>query len=238
MAPNETNNERLQTILDECARDARPQYKEHVKKFQELDRWTGNDPVMLVVDAALSATGLNYADVVKPAGAKFKKAFVETGKVTSFDDLIALENDPKFEEQVTAGRPGLAYKIPLTLYEQYPSDKDDLIILQDWATNAIPENEENEENDPVRELQGVGLATFQYLRMIAGVDTAKPDIQVTRFLEALEEENLSVNLNTDSQEEVLNSCRELANQTSYSMLEIDQIAWWCESDTTSVSPSH
>lgn len=61
---------------------------------------------------------------------------------------------------------------------------DDLDRLQQWARNADPINYSE---DPFGRIVGVGLRTFQYLRMIAGTDTVNPDIQVQRFIEALAE---------------------------------------------------
>lgn len=82
------------------------------------------------------------------------------------------------------------------------------------------------------EITGVGLRTFQYLRMIAGVDTVEPDIQVHRFIESLADETGNPNLDPTRDKTVLESCEWLAEVTDYRMIELDQIAWWHFTDAS------
>jgi hypothetical protein len=49
---------------------------------------------------------------------------------------------------------------------------DDLLTLRVWASNA---GLVNWWEDPIGRIKGVGLVTFQYLRMMSGVDTVMPD---------------------------------------------------------------
>lgn len=224
----------VEDILNKYAEKA-PKYEQSARKFRTLDRWTGADPVMLIVDAAGSASGLGYSDIVVPNVKQFREEFVETGKVTSFADLVELEDDPEFRETFTIGRPNIVHDVPRTLLKSANETADDLKILQEWAENADPTSYRN---DPVGNVRGIGLATFQYLRMLAGAETVKPDIQVRRFVEELEEEYTWDGLETDSALDLINSCQWLADHSSYSMLEIDQIAWWTNSETTSLSNAH
>ena len=179
---NGNNPELTQNVLDEYADKAAPEYSQHASKFQNLDRWTGDDPVMLVVDAAFSSTGLDYKEVVKPAAERFRQEFVESGDVSSLADLRSLKDNSAYTEKFGAGRPELVWKIANGLLENEAADMDDLSVLQSWAKNADPQDGD----DPIRELDGIGVATFQYLRMIAGANTVKPDIQVERFVEELD----------------------------------------------------
>lgn len=235
MARNNTSQETVEQVLERYANEAAPEYLKHAEKFRNLDRWTGPDPVLLIVDAAGSASGLNYADIVKPNVEEFRREFVDTGKVESLADLAELEDDPEFEEKFTIGRPNIVYDVPQNLLKEYDSRRDDLEILKEWAETADPESYRS---DPVGRVGGIGLATFQYLRMLAGAETVKPDIQVRRFVEELEEEYTWDGLETDSALDLINSCQWLADHSSYSMLEIDQIAWWTNSETTSLSNAH
>jgi hypothetical protein len=52
--------------------------------------------------------------------------------------------------------------------------EDDKSALRTWAANA---RLENWWEDPIGRIKGVGLVTFQYLRMMGGVDTVMPDIR-------------------------------------------------------------
>src|SRR5260370_4446901 len=50
--------------------------------------------------------------------------------------------------------------------------RDDLEVLRRWAQNAVPEESKT------FGVKGVGIATFQYLRILSGVDTVKPDVHL------------------------------------------------------------
>jgi len=49
---------------------------------------------------------------------------------------------------------------------------DDLHLLKSWAQKAVPEDSK------AFGVKGVGIATFQYLRILSGVDTVKPDVHL------------------------------------------------------------
>ncbi len=49
---------------------------------------------------------------------------------------------------------------------------DDLDLLRRWAHSAVPEDSK------AFGIKGVGIATFQYLRILSGVDTVKPDVHL------------------------------------------------------------
>jgi hypothetical protein len=51
--------------------------------------------------------------------------------------------------------------------------------LRTWAGKA---SLENWRKDPVGRIKGVGLITFQYLRMMGGIDTVMPDKIVKRVI--------------------------------------------------------
>ena len=55
----------------------------------------------------------------------------------------------------------------------------DFAALRFWAEKA---NYENWKDDLIGRIRGVGLITFQYLRMQAGVDTIMPDKIVKRVI--------------------------------------------------------
>ena len=234
MTNDDNNPELTQNVLDEYADKAAPEYSQHASKFQNLERWTSDDPVMLVVDAAFSSTGLDYKEVVKPAAERFHQEFVESGNVSSLADLRSLQDNSEYAEKFGAGRPELVWKIAEALLENTNDTTDDLSVLQSWAENADPQDRD----DPIRDLNGIGLATFQYLRMIAGANTVKPDIQVERFIEELDTAVPAFDLETESKTDVLESCRWLADNSEYTLIEIDQIAWWYGTDTDSFEEAH
>jgi hypothetical protein len=58
------------------------------------------------------------------------------------------------------------------------SDNDKL-ALRTWARNS---KLENWREDPIGRIKGVGLITFQYLRMMGGIDTVIPDKIVKKVI--------------------------------------------------------
>lgn len=211
----------IQELIDEYAEGV--DYSSHAAKFLELTRWTGDDPLLLVADAAGTTTGQNYFDQVKPSVEAFQARFLDTGRLTSFAELAKLDQkNPSLPQIFEAERKRRVLIKGAEIFANMDGE-DDLTRLQSWARNADPTIYTK---DPFGQISGVGLRTFQYLRMIAGVDTVKPDIQVRRFIEALAEGTDNPNLDPSTDLSVLASCRWIAENTDYRMIELDQIAWW------------
>jgi hypothetical protein len=57
--------------------------------------------------------------------------------------------------------------------------EDDRLALRTWAGNS---KLEGWREDPIGRIKGVGLVTFQYLRMMEGIDTVMPDKIVKRVI--------------------------------------------------------
>ena len=77
----------------------------------------------------------------------------------------------------------MKYKVPsnnsnCTIHD-HPS-KSDFENLLSWAKKA---DWRSWKKDPVGKVKGVGLNTFQYLRMQVGVDTSMPDRIIWRYVE-------------------------------------------------------
>ena len=49
--------------------------------------------------------------------------------------------------------------------------------MQNWAYNSKPQNYKD------FNIKGIGLATFQYLRMLLGVSTVKPDVHISNTVQ-------------------------------------------------------
>jgi hypothetical protein len=217
----------LRNRIDEFAQGS--DYKQNAEKFLNLDRWTGDDPILMLADAAGTTTGQNYFKQVKPSVEAFRDAFLKTGRIDSMDSLSKLDPD----DDVLTGIFGANRKRRVLIegagvFADMPGDTE-LHRLQRWARNTDPLQYSV---DPFGQINGVGLRTFQYLRMVAGIDTVKPDIQVKRFVEALAETTHHSNLDPSSDQTVLESCQWISSQTDYRMIELDQIAWWHFSDAT------
>jgi hypothetical protein len=139
------------------------------------ERW-GGCVVLMVVDAAFTSIGLNYFTAVVPKVEEFGKRFVGNGKIRTLRELAAA--DIYGLKGVWKNRRSWAMAKGIASYLSTFSE-DDKLALRTWATNA---RLENWWEDPVGRIKGIGLVTFQYLRMMCGVDTVMPDKIVKRVV--------------------------------------------------------
>ena len=149
--------------------------REHCERCLRSERW-GGSAVLMVVDAAFTSIGLNYFTAVVPKVEEFNKRFVESGKIKNLRDLVGADVD---ELRVVWRnlRSWLAAKgVAAYLATQ---GGDDRAALRSWAQKA---NVDEWWADPIGRVKGVGLVTFQYLRMMGGVDTVMPDKIVKRVI--------------------------------------------------------
>jgi hypothetical protein len=131
----------------------------------------------MVVDAAFTSIGLNYFTSVVPRVEEFSKKFVENGRIKSLKELV--EADINELREVWSNKRSWSIARDIASYLSTLSE-DDKLALRTWATNA---RLENWWEDPVGRIKGVGLVTFQYLRMMGGVDTVMPDKIVKRVVD-------------------------------------------------------
>jgi hypothetical protein len=139
------------------------------------ERW-GGSIVLMVVDAAFTSIGLNYFTAVVPKVEEFSKRFVENGRIRNLKELA--EADINELREVWKNRRSWAMAKGIASYLPTLSE-DDKLALRAWAANA---RLENWWEDPVGSIKGVGHVTFQYLRMMGGVDTVMPDKIVKRVV--------------------------------------------------------
>lgn len=211
----------VQETLDRYA-DTCP-YAELAREFLELDRWTGDDPVLLLAEAAASTTGQQFATGVRPTVERFRAAFVETDRVDGYAALAALDRDDDALIESFGAQRKRHVLLEAAAVLDARSEADDLAALQGWAASAdLYRYREN----PIGEISGVGPSTFQYLRMLAGIDTVKPDPEVVQLVEALGGELTNAPLDAEDPLRTVASCEWLASESSYRPIEIDRLAWW------------
>lgn len=86
-------------------------------------------------------------------------------------------------------------------------------VMHHWASNS---NLNSRKSDSIGCIRNVGIATFQHLRMVFGIDTVKPDQRVIEVLERKFGTKLSP-LNA------ILAVEEIARVTGHRVIEIDQI---------------
>lgn len=146
-------------------------------------RWGGN-AVLIVVDASLDSIGLNYFKIVVPRVKQFYREYADTGEISSFKAFSKLSPEDARLRGLMNNRRVWHAAIDITrvlngIKEDNEVDSD-FAALRYWAEHA---NLREWKKDEIGQINGVGLITFQYLRMQAGVDTSMPDKIIKRVVE-------------------------------------------------------
>ncbi|MDY6966465.1 MAG: hypothetical protein SVM80_10955 [Halobacteriota archaeon] len=201
---------------------------EEAKAYEERclsgKRWYGN-AVLIVVDTALDSTGLKYFTVVAPRVERFYEEYVKEGVVTSLVDLSKLSPyEEKLRSIFNNDRAwGVAISISKALgrIREERGLKSDFDALRCWAEEA---EYKAWKSDEIGRIKGVGLITFQYLRMQAGIDTSMPDKIIKRAVEDY--------FGIASMEDIsfISEMEKLSDKTGYSQILICWAIWLKQSD--------
>ncbi|MCS7215673.1 MAG: hypothetical protein RMI30_01005 [Thermodesulfovibrio sp.] len=138
------------------------------EKCLNTERWNGNVSLM-VLDAAFTSVGVNYFQVVVPKIKRIEREFIMTGKIGCLKDLFHFNFFDAFHIWKNKRSWLVAKEIAQYLSTLSENDRE---ALKKWAKNS---SLLNWREDPLGRIKGVGLITYQYLRMMGGVDTVIPD---------------------------------------------------------------
>ncbi|MBS7655218.1 hypothetical protein KEJ50_01745 [Candidatus Bathyarchaeota archaeon] len=205
----------LKEIVDSYMRKI-PALKEYCERCLKTERWNGS-VVLMVVDAAFTSIGLNYFTAVIPKVEEFNEKFVVTGRIKNLNDLA----NAKMEKLRKIWRNKRSWSIAKKISSYLSTlSNDDKEALRAWAKNA---KLENWREDPIGKIKGVGLITFQYLRMMGGIDTVMPDKIVKRVInEILVKAGLKP-VNNDL--EFIKKTEEVALACGYKPIEVCWMTW-------------
>jgi hypothetical protein len=190
--------------------------EEHCDRCLKTERW-GGSVVLMVVDAAFTSIGLNYFTAVVPKVVEYNKKFVESGKTKNLRDLA--KADLNELRGVWKNKRSWIIAKDIASYLSTLSE-DDETALRTWARNA---DFENWRKDPVGRIKGVGLITFQYLRMMGGVDTVMPDKIVKRVINKILEKAGCEPVTDDM--EFVKKAEEVALTCGYRPVELCWMTW-------------
>ncbi len=187
-------------------------------------RWNGN-AVLIVVDAALDSIGLKYFQIVVPRVRRFWGEYVKTGEITSFRDFSRLSpHDSRLRSIMNnerCWRVAIGVCKILTQIRREEKLSSDFTALKFWAEQA---DHEKWRKDPIGAISGVGLITFQYLRMQAGVDTTMPDKIIKRAATHF------LNIDTEDGLDFIKKMEAFSREIGYSQTLICWAIWLKESD--------
>ncbi len=198
-----------------------PEVRSYCERCLATRRWNGN-AILMVVDAAFTSIGLNYFQAVVPKVEEFERAFVKTGKIKSFEDLTAAD----LGELKKLWRNERSWQVAKEAAYYFASlNENEKEALRTWARNA---DLKNWRSDAVGRIGGVGINTFQYLRMMGGVDTAMPDKIVKRVINQILKEAGRKPVEEDIA--FIETVLKIAEETGYKAIELCWMTWLVQSE--------
>jgi hypothetical protein len=208
----------IKEVIDEYMSKV-PEIREYCQRCLNVQRYDGN-VVLMVVDASFVSLGLNYFTVVIPKVLDFKSKLMETGKIVRLEDL-ALFSD---KELYSIWKNKRSWYVARKIAEYLSSvDRDDRKALARWAGES---RLDGWQKDPIGSIKGVGINTFQYLRMMGGVDTVMPDKVVKKvFSEVAEKSGLNM---PEKDLDFIKWVENLAELTGYRAIELCWMTWFVQ----------
>jgi hypothetical protein len=186
-------------------------------------RWYGN-ALLIIIDACLDSIGLNYFKIVVPRVEFFYEKYVKTKEIERIEKFLKLDkNDKRLREIMNNSRVWDAcIKVCKKIFEiEKEKNLNDFDALKFWAKRA---NYENWENDEIGKIKGIGINTFQYLRMQVGVDTTMPDKIIKRSIEKV------FKIKARDEIDLIKKTEEIASKIGISQIELCWAIWIKESD--------
>ncbi|SDN31152.1 hypothetical protein SAMN05660299_02499 [Megasphaera paucivorans] len=169
----------------------------------------------LALMAVILSIHRNYTKVVEPRTDKIRKTNFGT-----FADLRDKTKDINTFSAFCEMRATEKYKIIVRILDVIDQLKErvketsDFEILHQWAMTG---DYKNYKSDSIGGIHGIGLATFQHLRMNFGADTVKPDQRVKEVLKREFELQLSNDIAN------IEAVEYIAKVTNQSALYMDQV---------------
>lgn len=173
--------------------------------------------VLMVLDASFTSIGMSYFRSVVPAVDKIRRDLVEPGVLKNLEDLNSVDLDRVRPYWRNVRSWEVAKSVAGSLLQR---DGDDVSRLRRWASSATLEGWRS---DSIGSLKGVGLVTYQYLRMMGGVDTVMPDKIVKRVLNDILKECGFEVVRDDL--EFVRQVERIAHLTGYRPIELCWFTW-------------
>ena len=202
-----------------------PMVHEHCDRCLAAARWHSN-ALLMVLDAAFDSIGLNYFQSVVPRVELFRLQYVETGSITSLAALAGSSDAGLKDIWRNARSWKVAQATAACLASIGQKHKlDDRGALIYWAKHAMLTGWKE---DPIGRINGVGINTYQYLRMMGGVDTVMPDKIVKKVIYEILDRAGITRPQTDIDFVLL--LEKLAPATGYRSIELCWMTWLVQSE--------
>ena len=223
MTPQDT--ERLQSVVERymaCCSGL----LDHCERCLDTGRW-GGSVVLMLVDAAFMSIGLNYFTAVVPAVAAYEQRMQRGSLPDTIEELSHIEYDHVSSLWKNRRSWEMAKGVAACLTGDGASDgATDADALRAWAARAPLDTWQS---DPVGLVKGVGINTYQYLRMMGGIDTSMPDKIVRRVIAQVVDE-AAVALPTEGDLELVDTIDVIGRLTAHRPIELCWMTWMVQSE--------
>ena len=159
------------------------QLSPNIPGFGSVDpAWT-RPPAVLVIDCVLSLNR-NYDTFLVPRLKTFMNNHPETQRVTDLAKLMAsyptphafVQQELSYKHESRAKTLQAVVEFVCQIVDGTQTIEKEKEILKQWAIQAEPSDYQT------LNIRGFAIAGFQYLRMLFGADTTKPDVHIIGFL--------------------------------------------------------
>ncbi len=189
-----------------------------VQGFGTVDPAWSRPPAVLVIDCVLSLNR-KYDGFVVPRLDAFVNENPKIRKVGDLAKLIAsyptphafMQQELNYNFEARANTLHSVVEFVSKIIEETPTVSEEESLKQ-WAIQASPEEYQ------ALNIRGFGIAGFQYLRMLFGADTTKPDVHIIRFVSKILDRNVSAI-------EALHLLEVSSEQLGLSVRDVDTYIW-------------
>ena len=217
---------KLKEIVDSYMRKV-PEVRDYCERCLQTKRWFGS-VVLMIVDAAFTSVGLNYFKTVVPKVEKFRQEFVNRGKITTLRDLAAADANNEELERIWKNKRSWQVVKSIASYLAKLESEKKLSEREAFIQWAMHSKLEEWEKDPVGKMNGVGMNTFQYLRMMGGINTVMPDKVVKKVMgEILSKASIGMPSNDI---DFVRLVERVARETGYKAIELCWMTWLIQSE--------
>lgn len=136
----------------------------------------------------------NYYNFVVPRIKSFQNNFSDIDTLSKLAQMIDSLGEQNFCEvwnYAHLERVRILHQVCTSLgkicseMSEYTLNSSEILLLRKWATDLDLKN-----NDLIK-IKGIGIASVQYLRILLGIDTVKPDIHIKKSIKNIYDKNLS-----------------------------------------------
>lgn len=159
-----------------------------IKLLEGKNNAMGNykNAALICIDAVLSINRKYYSFVV-PRIKRIQESYPEINSLTKLQELIKQSSIEGFSKIWNYNHPQriktLSNLVDRLIYccdiKGYDNTKTELEKLQMWA-KMVKVYDYDTFN-----VQGIGIATYQYIRMMLGAKTVKPDVYIKRYINSV-----------------------------------------------------